>query len=222
MRRWVWSLASLSELRIWCCCELWYSCSSDLTPSLGTFMCWGEDVGKKQKKKKKKKKAVGQNKKSRREETSLFLPSCPPGPYKSQIQFFKIFLLKYSWFTIAKWTRHSYIYMQYIYIFFFSYYLLSCSILRDWIEFPVLCSRPLLLIHSKRNSLPLLPPNSPSITLPHPTPRQPQVSMSLHLFTSLFWSEITDWDVPIVTQWVKDPTLSLWGCRFNPWPHSVS
>ena len=57
MRLWVWSLASLSGLRIWCCCELqcrsqmWLgphvpvavaqagSCSSDLTPRLGTSIC---------------------------------------------------------------------------------------------------------------------------------------------------------------------------------------
>ena len=32
-----------------------------------------------------------------------------------------------------------YIYIPYI--FFLSYYLPSCSITRDWIEFPVLCSR---------------------------------------------------------------------------------
>ena len=56
MRTWVWSLASLSGLRIWCCHELWCrlqkwfgshvavavvwagSCISSLTPSLGTSM----------------------------------------------------------------------------------------------------------------------------------------------------------------------------------------
>ena len=27
--------------------------------------------------------------------------------------------------------------------------------------------------------------------------------------------------VPTVAQWVKNTTLSLGGCRFNPWPHSV-
>ena len=58
MRMWVRSLASISGLRIWCCCELWCrlqmqlrssipvavayagSCSSDWTPSLGTSICW--------------------------------------------------------------------------------------------------------------------------------------------------------------------------------------
>ena len=59
--------------------------------------------------------------------------------------------------------------------FFLSYYLPSCSITRDWIEFPVLYSRTSLLIHSKWNSLPLPTPNSPSISLPPPTPWQPQV-----------------------------------------------
>ena len=64
----VWSLASLSELRIWRCCEVWYtlqtwlrsciavvvvwagSCSSDSTPSLGSFICHG--CGPKRQKKK--------------------------------------------------------------------------------------------------------------------------------------------------------------------------
>ena len=54
MRLPVWSLASLSGLRIRCCCELWCrsktwlrswvsagSCSSDSTPSLGTSICLG-------------------------------------------------------------------------------------------------------------------------------------------------------------------------------------
>ena len=27
--------------------------------------------------------------------------------------------------------------------------------------------------------------------------------------------------VPAVAQWLKDPRLSLWRCRFDPWPHSV-
>ena len=57
MRLWVRALASLSELRIWCCHELWCSlqtrlgshvavavavastCSSNSTPSLGTSTC---------------------------------------------------------------------------------------------------------------------------------------------------------------------------------------
>ena len=57
LRSWVRSLALLSALRIWYCHELWYrsqiwlrthvavaaagSCSSDLTPSLGTSLCRG-------------------------------------------------------------------------------------------------------------------------------------------------------------------------------------
>ena len=56
MRIRVQSLALLSELRMWCCCELWHrsqtclgsaiamavagSYSSDLTPSLGTSTCY--------------------------------------------------------------------------------------------------------------------------------------------------------------------------------------
>ena len=69
MRMQVQSLAPLSELQIWCGCELWYSlqmwlgsgmavaeagsCSSDSTPSMGTSICHG-CVPKKKKKKKKK------------------------------------------------------------------------------------------------------------------------------------------------------------------------
>ena len=55
-----------------------------------------------------------------------------------------------------------YIYI-YLYIFLFSYYLPSCSITRNWIEFPLLYSRTLLLIHFKCSSLYLLTPNSQSI-----------------------------------------------------------
>ena len=62
-----------------------------------------------------------------------------------------------------------------IYTFFFSYYHLSCSITSDWIEFPVLFSRTLLLIHSTCNCLHLLIPNSQSIPLPPPAPWQPQI-----------------------------------------------
>ena len=49
--------------------------------------------------------------------------------------------------------------------FFFLYYLLSCSVPRDWMKFPVLYSRTSLLIHSKCNSLHLLTPSSQSIPL---------------------------------------------------------
>ena len=69
MRLWVWSLALLSELRIWHCCELrcslqgWLgcgvattvavagNCSSDSTPSLGISICYGCSPKKKKKKK---------------------------------------------------------------------------------------------------------------------------------------------------------------------------
>ena len=68
MRTWVRSLSQLSGLRIWHCCESWgvgcrcgsdlkllwlCSCSSDSTPSLGTFIC--RTCSPKEKKKKKKK-----------------------------------------------------------------------------------------------------------------------------------------------------------------------
>ena len=53
--------------------------------------------------------------------------------------FYLFFKLKCSWFQccvnvfyIAKWPNRTYIYI------FFSYYLLSCSITSDWIEFLVL------------------------------------------------------------------------------------
>ena len=74
----------------------------------------------------------------------------------------------------------------YIYIFFFSYHFPSCSIPRDWIEFPVLYSRISLLIHSTWNSLHLLTPNSLSIPLLPPSPeattRLFSASVSLLLF----------------------------------------
>lgn len=37
-RMWVWPMALLSELRIWCCHEQW--CRLQLTLSLGTSTCW--------------------------------------------------------------------------------------------------------------------------------------------------------------------------------------
>ena len=72
MRLWLWSLASLSGLRIWRYHDLWYrsqmqlrsclavavrqpsNCSSDSTPSLGTSVCHG--CGPRNQKKKRKKK----------------------------------------------------------------------------------------------------------------------------------------------------------------------
>ena len=33
--------------------------------------------------------------------------------------------------------------------------------------------------------------------------------------------KITILGVPIMAQWVKDLTLSLWECRFTPWSPSV-
>ena len=73
MKTQVRSLASLSGLRIQRCCKLWYrlqtllgsrvavavavagSYCSNLTPSLGTSICWGRPKKKKEAKKKKKK-----------------------------------------------------------------------------------------------------------------------------------------------------------------------
>ena len=58
MRTWVWSLTSLSGLRIWHCCELWWRSQTQLrsgvgvpvadsTPSLGTPICMGKALKKK-------------------------------------------------------------------------------------------------------------------------------------------------------------------------------
>ena len=67
---------------------------------------------------------------------------------------------------------HTYIYPHiymcihiYIHTFPFLSYLPSCSIPRDWIEFPVLYSRTSLLIYSKWNHLHLLTSNSQSILI---------------------------------------------------------
>ena len=66
----------------------------------------------------------------------------------------------------AKQPSHTY-----IKTFFFSYSLPSWSIPRDGIEFPVLYSRTLLLLHSQCHSLHLQTPNAPSS--PRPPPWQP-------------------------------------------------
>ena len=52
-------------------------------------------------------------------------------------------------------------------------------------------------------------------------------SFTVALFKSTNWKQLKcpsklEWGAPVVTQWVKDPILCLWGCGFNPWPHSVS
>ena len=77
--------------------------------------------------------------------------------------FIKIYLI-YSVVSISA-VQHSDPVLQ-INTFFFSCYPLSCSIPRDWIQFPVLYSRTSLLIHSKTNSLHLPTPNSQSLPLP--------------------------------------------------------
>ena len=79
------------------------------------------------------------------------------------ILFFKMFCP--SWFIIfCQFLLYHNVTQLYIYIHsFLSYYLPSCSITSDWLEFPVLYSRTSLLIHPKRNSLHLLTPNSLSI-----------------------------------------------------------
>ena len=71
--------------------------------------------------------------------------------FSSFLIYLKIFL-KYSCFTtFYKLLLYSKVTQSYIHTctFFLSYYLPSCSITRDWIEFPVLYSRTSLLIHYK-------------------------------------------------------------------------
>ena len=64
-------------------------------------------------------------------------------------------------------------------IFIFTNCFPSCSIPRDWKQFPVLYSRTSLLIHSRCNSLHLPTPNSLSIPL---LPPSPLATTSLFLF----------------------------------------
>ena len=57
----------------------------------------------------------------------------------------------------------------------------------DWIEFPRLHSRTSWLLHSKRNPLHLLTPDSPSIPLPPPPPRQPHDCLFLQITASVIY-----------------------------------
>ena len=105
---------------------------------------------------------------------------------------FHLFLLKYHLFTVLRqFLPYSIVTQLYIYTHSFpSYYLPSCSIPRDWMEFPVLYSRILLLIHSKYNSLHLPTPISVSIPLSSPSPLATKslfsMSVNLFLFVCLF------------------------------------
>ena len=69
--------------------------------------------------------------------------------------------------------------VMHAYAFFFSYYLPSYSIQRDWIQFPMLYNRISLLNLSKCNSLHLLTLNSPS---PSSLATTSLLSMSVSLF----------------------------------------
>ena len=78
-----------------------------------------------------------------------------------------------------------YIYTHTLYIYnvyFFLYYLPLCFILRDWIWFPVLCSRISLFIYSKGNSLHLLTYSLHPIPSPSPLAATGLFSMSVSLF----------------------------------------
>ena len=106
------------------------------------------------------------------EHFSSFLSTAPS---LSRSWFFYFILLQstYSVLSISAIQQsdpviHIYIYM---YTFFFSHYPPLCPIKSDWIQFPVLCSRISLLIHSKCNSLHPLAPNSPFFPLPPPPHR---------------------------------------------------
>ena len=96
------------------------------------------------------------------------------------IFFFFSLLLLFFFFVVpvsCQFLLYSKAIQSYIYIhtLFFSYCFPACSIQRDSIQFPVLCSRTSLLIHSKCNSLHLLTPNSLSILLPPLPPWKPEV-----------------------------------------------
>ena len=43
----------------------------------------------------------------------------------------------------------------------------------------------------------------------------------IYMSTTLFYLKKAKLGTSTVAQWVKDPTLSLWGCGFYSWPGSV-
>ena len=92
-----------------------------------------------------------------------------PNPPFYFILFLFFYLFVYIFFYCTAWWP------SYIYVYTFFFLTLSCSIISDWTEFPVLHSRIPLLIHPKGNILHLFTPSSQS--LPHPPlpPWQPQV-----------------------------------------------
>ena len=80
---------------------------------------------------------------------------------------FKFFIRLYLIYNVVPISAVQQRYpVMHAYTFPFLYYLLSQSIVRDWILFSVLYSRISLLIHSKCNSLHPLTPNSLFIPLP--------------------------------------------------------
>ena len=104
-----------------------------------------------------------------------------------------VFLIKvqlsYSVVSISD-VQHSDIHIYtHTHTLFFSSYLPSCSIPKDWIQFPVLFSRTSSLILSKCNILHPPTPNSTSIPLPPPPSWQSSLfSMTVSLF--LFFRQV--------------------------------
>ena len=98
--------------------------------------------------------------------------------YRNFVYFY--FLLKYSWFImyylywIAKWFSYIYIYIL------FKYSFPLWFIIGYWIQFPVLCSKTLLLIHPVFKSLHLLTQTSHS-TKHHSLWQPPACSLCLWL-----------------------------------------
>ena len=85
--------------------------------------------------------------------------------YTIEYYYLKNFVLKYTWFTMLYYFRCTAEWYQlyiYIYMYLFSCFFSSWFIIEYWIQFPVLCSRILLFIHSIDKTLHLLVPNSQS------------------------------------------------------------
>ena len=87
--------------------------------------------------------------------------------------------IQFFFYCTERWPSYTYMYT-------FFFLTLSCSIISDQTEFPVLHSSISLPIHSKSNSLHLLTPNSQSIPLPLPPSWQPKVCSPSPWFSFLW------------------------------------